>query len=104
MNYTDFAHISAIFPGYKYNLLKPHDYIQQKKFNKVVIECKSKQYAEKVIFNFFNVFLTEAEKSLLVIGLSFSLPPKKLSYLDHLLNFELFYRSIDNLKILSWDN
>ena len=48
--------------------------------------------------------LTEAEKSLLVKGLSFSLPPKQLSYSDYLINFELFYRSIDNLKILSGGN
>ena len=37
-------------------------------------------------------------------GLSFSLPPKKLRYSDYLVNFELFYRRIDNLKILSGDN
>ena len=37
-------------------------------------------------------------------GLSFSLPPKQLRYSDYLINFELFYRSIDNLKILSGDN
>ena len=37
-------------------------------------------------------------------GLSFSLPPKKLSYSEYLVNFELFYRSIDNLNILSGDN
>ena len=48
--------------------------------------------------------LTDAEKSLLVKGLSFALPPKQLSYSDYLINFELFYRSIDNLKILSGDN
>ena len=36
-------------------------------------------------------------------GLSFALPPKQLSYSD-LINFGLFYRSIDNLKILSGDN
>ena len=48
--------------------------------------------------------LTETEKALLVKGLSFSLPPKQLSYSDYLINFELFYRSIDNLKILSGDN
>ena len=73
-------------------------------FNKLLTECKPKQDAEIVIFNFSNVFLTEAKKSLLVKGLSFSLPPKKLSYLDYLVNFELFYRSIDNLNILSGDN
>ena len=32
------------------------------------------------------------------------LPRKQLSYLDYLTNFELFYRSIVNLKILSGDN
>ena len=37
-------------------------------------------------------------------GLSFSLPPKKFNYSDYLVNFELFYRSIDNLNIISWDN
>ena len=41
------------------------------------------------------------EKSLLVKGLSFVL---QLSYSDYFINFELFYRSIDNLKILSGDN
>ena len=78
--------------------------IQQKKFNKLLTERKPKQDAEKVIFNFSNVYLTGAEKSLLVEGLSFSLSPKKVSYSDYLVNFELFYRNIDNLKLLSRDN
>ena len=41
------------------------------------------------------------EKSLLVRGLRFSLPPKKLNYPDYLNNFELFYRNIRNLDVLS---
>ena len=85
------------------NILK-YVSIQQKKFNKLLRECKPKQDPEKIVFNFSNVTLTEAEKSLLVKGLSFSLPPEKLSYSDYLINFELFYRSIDNLNILSGDN
>ena len=64
------------------------------------MENKPKQDPEKVIFNFSKVSLTEVEKSLLVKGLSFSLPPKQFSYSDYLNNFELFYRSIDNSKIL----
>ena len=103
-NYIDFAHISAIFLSSNDNLLKPFDSIQEKKFSKVPTECKPKQDAEKVMFNFSDVSVTEAEKSLLVRGLSFSLPPKKLSYSDYLVNFELIYRSIENLKILSGDN
>ena len=83
-------------------LLKTH-YIQQKEFNKLPIGCKPKQDAEKNIFN-FSVSFTEAEKSLLVKGLSFSLTPKKLSYSDYLVNCEFFYRSIGNLKILPRNN
>ena len=103
LNCIDFAHISAIFFSSNAILLKTH-YIQQKEFNKLLIECKHKQDAEKNIFNFSNVSLTEAEKSLLVKGLSFSLTPKKLSYSDYLVNFELFYRSIGNLKIIPRNN
>ena len=76
----------------------------RKKFNELLTECNTKQDAKRIIFNFSNVSLTEAEKSLLVKNLSFSLPPKKLSYSDYLVNFELFYRIIDNLKIISGDN
>ena len=37
-------------------------------------------------------------------GLSFAVPPKQLIYSDYLINFELFYRSTNNLKILSGNN
>ena len=61
LNCIDFAHISAIFLSSNDNLLKSHDSIQQKKFNKLLTECKPKQDAEKVIFNFSNVSLTEGK-------------------------------------------
>ena len=86
------------------NLLITHDSIQQKKFNKLLIEKRPKQDPEKLIFNFSKVSLTDAEKSLLVKGLSFALPLKQLSYSDYLINFEIFYRSTDNLEVLSGDN
>ena len=38
------------------------------------------------------------------MDLSFLLPPKNLRYSDYLVNFELFYRNIDNLKMFSQDN
>ena len=43
--------------------------------------------------------LSDTEKSLLVRGLWFSLPLKKLNYADYLTNFELFYRNIQNLQM-----
>ena len=70
----------AIFLSSNDNLLKTNDYIQQKKFNKLLTENKPKQYSEKVIFNFSKVSLIEAEMSILMKGLSFLIPPKQLSY------------------------
>ena len=67
LNCIDFSHISAIFLSSIDNLLKTHDFIQLKKFNKLLIETRPKQDPEKVIFNF-----------------------SKLSYSDYLINFELF--------------
>ena len=55
----------------------------------------------KVIFNFSRYELSDCEKRLLAKGSNFSLPPKHLDYADYLVNFELFYRNIRNLGILS---
>ena len=41
---------------------------------------------------------------LLAKGLNFSLPPEYLDYANYLGNFELFYRIIFNLCILSNEN
>ena len=60
LNRIDFAHISAIFLSSNDNLLKTHDSIQQKKFNKLLIENRPKQDPEKVIFNFSKLSLTNA--------------------------------------------
>ena len=87
LNCIDFAHISAFFLSSNDNLLKNHNSIQQKKFNKLLIENRTKQDPKKVIFNFSKLSLTDVEKALLVKGLSFALPPKQLSYSDYFINF-----------------
>ena len=73
-------------------------------FNKLLKVRQPRQDPEKVIFNYSNISLSDADKSLLVKGLKFSIPPKKLSYADYLTNFELFYRSIYNLDSISNKN
>ena len=82
-------------------ILKSHDSIQQKEFNALFKNCQPKHNPDGVIFNYSKISLSDTEKSLLVRGLRFSLPPKKLNYADYLTNFELFYRSIRNLDVLS---
>ena len=53
LNCIDFAHIPAIFLSSNDNLLKTHDSIQQKKFNKLLTECKPKQKPSRKRKNHF---------------------------------------------------
>ena len=50
---------------------------------------------------FLSMNYLTVKKRLLAKGLNFGLPPKHLHYADYLANFELFYRNIRNLGILS---
>ena len=51
-----------------------------------------------------NQFIQFSDVSSVTTLIIKELPPKQLIYSDYLINFELFYRSINNLKILSVDN
>ena len=62
---------------------------------------RSTQNPEKVIFNFSNYVLSDCETSLLTEGLNFNIPCEKLGYADYPVQFELFFRDIRNLDILS---
>ena len=48
----------------------------------------------KVIYNFSNYHLTDSDKSILIRGLNFAIPPKKIEYSKFLLPFELLFRDI----------
>ena len=45
--------------------------------------------------------LSDAEKKLLAKGLNFCLTLSQLNYADYLVYFELFYRNIGDLEVLS---
>lgn len=69
--------------------------------NKSSNERFPKHNPSKIIFNFPNYDLSDSKESLLIKGLNFSLPPpKKLNDADYLAQYELFYRNIQNLKVL----
>ena len=101
LNLIDFAHVSTLFFGINDKILKSKSSVQQKKFYKLLQERKIENDPEKVIFNFSKYVLSDTEKKLLAKGLNFCLPPKQLKYADYLVHFELFYRDIHNLEILS---
>ena len=92
---------SWIIFGINDKILKSKSSVQQKKFYKLLQESKTGNDPEKVIFNFSKYALSDIEKKLLAKGLNFCLPPKQLKYADYLVHFELFYRDIRNLEILS---
>ena len=101
LNLIDFAHVSTLFFGINDKILKSKSSVQQKKFYKLLQERKIENDSEKFIFNFSKHVLSDTEKKLLVKGLNLCLPPKQLKYADYLVHFELFYRDIRNLEILS---
>ena len=49
---------------------------------------------DKIVYNFSNYHLTDADKLLLIKGLNFVIPPKKIQYSKVLLPFELLFRDI----------
>ena len=100
LNGIDFAHVCSSFLCSNDVILKSHDFIQQKNFKFFFENCQLKQDPDEVIFNYSKISLSDTEKSLLVRGLWFSLPSKKLNYADYLINRELFYRSIQNFVVV----
>ena len=97
----DFALFGTLFFGINDKILKSKSSVQQKKFHKLLQESKTENDPKKVIFNFSKYVLSDIERKLLVKGLNFCLPSKQLKYAGYLVHFELFYRDIRNLEILS---
>ena len=103
LNCIDFAPSCSLF-------LSRNDFfirlmrIFKNKFNKLLKEPQPRQNSEKVVFNYSSISLSDAQKSLLVKDLKFSISPKKPNYRDYSVNFEFFYRSIYNLDSMSNEN
>ena len=77
INSIDYAHIYSKFLKSNELKLKSNSVVQQKKFYNLLIEKRSTQDPEKVIFNFFKCVLSDSENSLLTKGLNFSMHCKK---------------------------
>ena len=97
----DFAHVSTLYFRINDKVLKSKSSVQQKKLYKLLQGIKTENNPEKVIFNFSKYALSDIEKKLVAKGLNFCLLSKQLKYADYLVHFELFYRDICNLEILS---
>ena len=77
LNCIDFTHVCCLF--LRSNVIsKSHDSILEKKFNVLFKNRQPKLNPDGVIFSYSRISLSDEEKSQLVKGLRFSLPPKKL--------------------------
>ena len=54
--------------------------------------------ANKVIFNFSNRVLTNEEKEILKLGFQFGVPERKVSFVEHFLQFEKFLQQLNKYK------
>jgi len=87
----DWIHITSTIDNLK--TMEKIKYIQDLKLASLVGSNKSHD-PKQVIYNFSDYTLTPIEEELLMKGLNFALPPKKLDYSGFLLPFELLYRGI----------
>ena len=96
-----FMHVSLLFLVSNDKAIRRNDKIHGRKLQKLIPNIHEKSIIDnvshdpnKVIYNFSNYHLTDSDKSLLIKGLNFAIPPKKIEYSKFLLPFELLFRDI----------
>ena len=97
----DFMDVSSLFLVANDKAIRKNDKIHGRKLQKLIPNIHEKSITDndshdpnKVIYNFSNYHLTDSGKSLLIKGLNFAIPPKKIEYSKFLLPFELLFRDI----------
>ena len=93
VSFIDWVHICNTITNGNEKMVKKVKVIQNYKLSEL-IGNELTHNPDDVIRNYSSYDLSEIEKSLLVRGLNFAVPPKKLKYQDYLLPFELLYRDI----------
>ena len=93
VSYIDWVHIRNTITMGNEKTLNKVKVVQNYKLSELMGDELSHN-PDDVIRNYSTYELSEVEKSLLVKGLNFAIPPKKLKYQDYLLPFELLYRDV----------
>ena len=82
-----FMHVSLLFLVSNDKAIRRNDKIHGRKLQKLIPNIHEKSIIDnvshdpnKVIYNFSNYHLTDPDKSLLIKGLNFAVPPKKIEY------------------------
>ena len=93
ISFIDWIHISNKFIESNKRAIKQVKGVQIYKLSELM-GGKLQHDPKKVIHSFSSYKLSQTETSLLLKGLNFSLPPKKLKFENHLLPFQLLYKDV----------
>ena len=93
ISYFDLTHVINLSTKCNISAIKKVEHIQNYKLLELIGEQLGHD-PNDVIRNYSSYVLSEIEKNLLIKGLNYALPPKKLKYEDYLLPFELLYRDV----------
>ena len=101
LSLIDFMHVPSLFVVSNDKAIRKNDKVHGRKLKKLIPNIHEKSIIDnvshapnKVIYNFSNYHLTDSDKSSLIRGLNFAIPPKKIEYSKFLLPFELLFRDI----------
>ena len=101
MSPIDFMYVWSLFLVSHDKAIRKSDQTHGRKLQKLIPNIQEKSIIDnvsndpnKVIYNFSNYRLTDSDKSLLIKGLNFVIPPKKIEYSKFLILFELLFRDV----------
>ena len=95
VSYLDLLHLKSLSELENTRQLKYENFQEKKLFRLSVSTAKRCNIdPDKVVFNQSKRVLSAQEKSILARGLNFSIPPRKLDYVDFLVSFELLHRKV----------
>ena len=103
----DLVHLKTLSESENSKQLQRHENIQERKLFRLSVSTANtgKIDPDKVIFNHSDRVLTEQEKFVLSRGLNFSIPPRKLNYVDFLISFELLHKTrLKNIALSGYRN
>ena len=94
-------HVSSLFLVSNDKAIRTNDKIHGRKLQKLIPDIHETSITDnvsldpnKVIYKFSGYHLRDPDKSLLIRGLNFAIPAKKIEYSKFLLEFEFLFRDI----------
>lgn len=98
-SWIDFNHLKVYAETFNVKSLKNVKQVHEKKLFQLGVNAVNESLnADKVVFNYSNVILSQKLENLLVKGLRFGIPPSKLNFTHFFLSFENLSKSLSGHK------